>query len=101
MQKGREEGGGGEGCVQQSHGIVKKTTKVYHIRLQDRLHNLHNIRTTTFILKFRQANIVLKSNSSANLEKIEGLFSLINNVRFFKRIPDSMLSEPEICRGKE
>ena len=50
----------------------------YHIQLQDRLHNLHYIHTTSFILQFTQEKMVLKSNSSAIFEKMEGLFSLTN-----------------------
>ena len=51
----------------------------YHIQLQDRLHNLHYIHTTIFILQYTQEKTVIKSNSSAIFEKIELLFSLTKN----------------------
>ena len=51
----------------------------YHIQLQDRLHNLHYIHTTIFILQYTQEKTGIKSNSSAIFEKIEVLFSLTKN----------------------
>ena len=57
----------------------RKYSIQYNIQLQDRLHNLHYIHTTTFIPQYTQEKMVIKLNSSAIFEKIEVLFTLTNN----------------------
>ena len=69
----------------------------YHIQLQDRLHNLHYIHTTIFILQYTQEKtdkIKFISNFWENWSVVQ--FNQEWNIKLFKTIPDASFPNPII-----